>query len=72
MATRPLSISLDAYSFDCLRAMADQEDRSLSYVIGEAIREYVKGNEYPDSGLLPDELEAINDKYGIGKKRGKK
>ena len=71
MATRPLSVSLDPYSFDCLRAMADQKDRSLSYTICVAIQQYVKGNEWPDSGLDSDTLEAINEKHGI-KKRGKK
>jgi predicted transcriptional regulator len=72
MATRNVSLSLDPYSYDCLQAMADDQDRSLSYIACVAIQKYVEGNENPGSGLDYDVLKELKKKHRIDEGRGRK
>ena len=39
---RPVSVTLSEFELDLARALADQEDRTVSYILGAAIEWYCK------------------------------
>jgi hypothetical protein len=72
MRKKPLSVTLDEFELDLLRALALHQDRSLSYVVGHAIEVYAyhgskEYGEWGDSVLSRDELNKIEEKHGLDK-----
>ena len=68
MKTRPISLTLSPYSYAVLKALADENDRSLSYMACLAIQRYAEGDEIPGSGLHFDLLKELKAEYGVDQK----
>jgi hypothetical protein len=65
---RKLTVSLDAYTFDLLAALALQADRSLSYVVGLALQHEAVGGGLGSelgAGLDPETHQALRRKHGV-------
>ncbi len=56
MGTVSLTIRIDEKDKKCIEKMAKMDDRSISYMVNKAIKEYIKRNA-PDQEELPPENE---------------
>ena len=50
-----LTISLDTPDYDELQALAERDDRSLSWVISQAVKRYIEAAKTAPGGGLPRE-----------------
>lgn len=52
---RRLTISLDAPDYADLQELADQDDRSLSWIVSQAVKVYLERSKQRDARALPRE-----------------
>ena len=67
--TKSITVSLDPYSLDLLKALAANEDRSRSYIVAVALEAFARGTDVPGTGLDHEIRDALAEKHGIGSRR---